>query len=66
MLFYQTGNFRKDLERSVQFLRHPGGPTRTAKAGTAPSGSQYLSIEKHPFFSGLFFMPNIKQTPGTV
>lgn len=31
MLFYQTGNFRKDLERSLQFLRHQGGPAMAAK-----------------------------------
>lgn len=31
MLFYQTGNFRKDLERSLQFLRHQGGPAMSAK-----------------------------------
>lgn len=31
MLFYQTGNFRKDLEWSLQFLRHQGGPAMAAK-----------------------------------
>lgn len=49
MLFYQTGNFRKDLERSVQFLRHPGGPTVTAKAGQVRSGPNIWAEKNIPF-----------------